>query len=523
MRKLKHACGAPERVSRAARPRLSLKSRFSPVEECAETIDFRMECSLHISLGSLTSINVLMQASRFRIRQFVCLSAGMAGGGMGQAMGGYYGAAYGPLGASMAAAAAAAAQQTAISAALTTPGAQLPVCAPNSNAEEHPLKMTLAQLLNNGGDQKHAGTPPRGTSGAVGPVAGAAGGTAGIDCASIHQRIVPANRGPANVRGEFFSINASNRPPRAAKQYNQLPLTGRRAYQHVSCAGAAALTCRRGAVLKTVIRHIRGGNEPLCVADSIIIVGDLSFERKPGIREFLPVFGADTKIPLIRRAIAGRRTSGRRFGFFLYRRNEIVLLGYIRLNALIHQLENHIKLPGPDVVTKLSYNIRVVTEMPLTTVNVGSSMDAMSKYSLEAEKYRGAYSMYPDPSRSYLDSAALSKAYMYMDQQQQRSYPMDISKMYTEASAAAMAGLSSAPSSISPRSPADSPDINVKTIPQDRIEAGSSSSSASNASPGALSYYQGSSGLLAMPQYPGQYPQTGQSSGEFRRPLTVIF
>lgn len=147
----------------------------------------------------------------------------------------------------------------------------------------------------------------------------------------------------------------------------------------------------------------------------------------------------------------------------------------------------------------------------------------MSKYSLEAEKYR-SYGMYADPSRGYLDSAALSKAYMYMDQQQQRSYPMDISKMYSEASAA-MAGLNSAnsinsaPSSLSPRSPAESPDISVKT--QDRAEAGSSSSG-SNASP-SLPYYQGSSGLLSMPQYPGQYAQAAQGGAEFRRPLTVIF
>ncbi|XP_072937282.1 uncharacterized protein [Epargyreus clarus] len=149
---------------------------------------------------------------------------------------------------------------------------------------------------------------------------------------------------------------------------------------------------------------------------------------------------------------------------------------------------------------------------------VGSSMD-MSKYSIE-EKYR-SYGMYPDPSRGYLDSAALSKAYMYMDQQQQRSYPMDISKMYSEASAAAMAGLSSAvnsASSLSPRSPAESPDVAAKGS-QDRAEG--SSSSGSNPSP-SLPYYQGSSSIL-MPQYPGQYPQSTQAGPEFRRPLTVIF
>lgn len=143
----------------------------------------------------------------------------------------------------------------------------------------------------------------------------------------------------------------------------------------------------------------------------------------------------------------------------------------------------------------------------------------MSKYSLEAEKYR-SYSMYSDPSRGYLDSAALSKAYMYMDQQQQRSYPMDISKMYSEASAAAMAGLNSAVNSapsLSPRSPAESPDMTPKA--QDRTEG--STSSGSNPSP-SLPYYQGSPGLL-MPQYHGQYTQGSQGGSEFRRPLTVIF
>ncbi|KPJ07112.1 hypothetical protein RR48_07959 [Papilio machaon] len=148
---------------------------------------------------------------------------------------------------------------------------------------------------------------------------------------------------------------------------------------------------------------------------------------------------------------------------------------------------------------------------------MGSTMD-MSKYSIE-DKYR--YGMYTDPSRSYLDSAALSKAYMYMDQQQQRSYPMDISKMYSEASAAAMAGLSSAvnsSSSLSPRSPAESPDVTPKTL-QERAEG--SSSSGSNPSP-SLPYYQSSSSLL-LPQYPGQYAQTTQAGSEFRRPLTVIF
>ncbi|CAH2067560.1 unnamed protein product, partial [Iphiclides podalirius] len=143
-------------------------------------------------------------------------------------------------------------------------------------------------------------------------------------------------------------------------------------------------------------------------------------------------------------------------------------------------------------------------------LQVGSTMD-ISKYSIE-EKYR--YGMYTDPSRGYLDSAALSKAYMYMDQQQQRPYPVDISKMYSEASAA-MAGLGSvnSSSSLSPRSPAESPDVAAKSQAE--------SSSGSNPSP-SLPYYQTPSSLL-MPQYPGQYAQAAQGGPEFRRPLTVIF
>lgn len=144
-------------------------------------------------------------------------------------------------------------------------------------------------------------------------------------------------------------------------------------------------------------------------------------------------------------------------------------------------------------------------------------MDAMSKYSLEAEKYRGAYGMYPEPSRGYLDST-LSKAYMYMEQQSPRAYPMDISKMYSEASAAAAAG--AAPSN-SPRSAADSPELTPRGV---NADGGSSASSASTASPGALpAYYSTGAGLLPVPQYGQHYPTTAQSSGEFRRPLTVIF
>lgn len=149
------------------------------------------------------------------------------------------------------------------------------------------------------------------------------------------------------------------------------------------------------------------------------------------------------------------------------------------------------------------------------THQVASTMDAMSKYSLEAEKYRGAYSMYSDPSRSYLDSAALSKAYMFVEQQSPRGgYPVDLGKMYAEAAAGA-----------SPRSLADSPELLAKALEPPRSDAGSSASSASTASPTALPYYQPpASSLLAMPQYPPQYAQSAQAgASEFRRPLTVIF
>lgn len=182
-------------------------------------------------------------------------------------------------------------------------------------------------------------------------------------------------------------------------------------------------------------------------------------------------------------------------------------------------------------------------------------MDAM-KYSMEADKYRSPYmppstlamSMYSDPKymdspsksyleRGYLDStSALTKAYfesskMYMDANKynpdsSRSYPaLDIGKMYSDhpqqQSLQAPLG--------SPRS-SDSPDVKPS---QERLEGASSSSStttsSAGASPGGLpGYYpsssmqQGTSGLLPMAQYAGQYP-TQTPGGEFRRPLTVIF
>lgn len=188
-------------------------------------------------------------------------------------------------------------------------------------------------------------------------------------------------------------------------------------------------------------------------------------------------------------------------------------------------------------------------------------MDAM-KYSMEADKYRSAYmppstlamSMYSDAKymdtspkgyleRGYLDStSALTKAYfesskMYMDGKYNQdsaraaaaagAYPLDISKMYSDATAAAVSGGLSSPRS------SDSPDVKNQT--GERQDAASSSSStttsSAGASPGAIpSYYPGGAmqqggsvpGLLPMAQYASQYPAQGPN-GEFRRPLTVIF
>lgn len=184
-------------------------------------------------------------------------------------------------------------------------------------------------------------------------------------------------------------------------------------------------------------------------------------------------------------------------------------------------------------------------------------MDAM-KYSMEADKYRSAYmppstlamSMYSDPKymdtspksyleRGYLDStSALTKAYfesskMYMDgkynpDNARAAYPpLDIGKMYTDATAAAVNGGLNSPRS------SDSPDVKVQQ--PERQDAASSSSStttsSAGASPGAIpGYYPGGAmqqggsvpGLLPMAQYASQYPTQGPN-GEFRRPLTVIF
>ncbi|KAJ4435294.1 hypothetical protein ANN_17904 [Periplaneta americana] len=209
-------------------------------------------------------------------------------------------------------------------------------------------------------------------------------------------------------------------------------------------------------------------------------------------------------------------------------------------------------------------------------------MDAM-KYSMEADKYRSAYSMPPstlamsmysaDPKymdstaksymeRGYLDpTSALTKAYfesskMYMESgaaasrggydpadasQRAGAYPaLDISKMYADA----------APAPPPSRTPTDSPDVVGKgggvatgngTSSGERQDVGASSSASSTstssaaASPGGLpSYYPGAvhqqgppmPGLIPMAQYAsGHYHQATAPGGgsEFRRPLTVIF
>lgn len=211
-------------------------------------------------------------------------------------------------------------------------------------------------------------------------------------------------------------------------------------------------------------------------------------------------------------------------------------------------------------------------------------MDAM-KYSMEADKYRTAYSMPPssltmsmysaDPKymdstaksymeRGYLDpTSALTKAYfesskMYMESTaasrgaydpsdaSQRggstTYPsLDISKMYAD---------TSTPAPPASRTPTDSPDKSgggggsaVAVSSADRQDVGASSSASSTstssaaASPGGLpSYYPGTvhqqgppmPGLIPMAQMSqyasGHYHQAAAPAGsEFRRPLTVIF
>lgn len=162
-----------------------------------------------------------------------------------------------------------------------------------------------------------------------------------------------------------------------------------------------------------------------------------------------------------------------------------------------------------------------------------------------------AMSMYSDPKymdstsksyleRGYLDStSALTKAYfesskMYMDgkygaEATRSTYPLDISKMYSDSSPSIQQSIGS------PRS-SDSPDTKQQTERQDAASSSSSTTTSSaGASPGtgALPGYYPSSamqqaassmptGLLPMAQYASQYPAQAPG-GEFRRPLTVIF
>lgn len=175
------------------------------------------------------------------------------------------------------------------------------------------------------------------------------------------------------------------------------------------------------------------------------------------------------------------------------------------------------------------------------------------KYSMEADKYRSAYmppstlamSMYSDPKymdtcpksyleRGYLDStSALTKAYfesskIYMDGKyntdNSRSYSLDISKIYSEATTAVTGSLSSSRS-------VDSPEVkNGSERPDGASSASSTTTSSAGTSPGSVQGYYPSTvqqngavpGLLPMTQYASQYPTQGPN-GEFRRPLTVIF
>lgn len=177
-----------------------------------------------------------------------------------------------------------------------------------------------------------------------------------------------------------------------------------------------------------------------------------------------------------------------------------------------------------------------------------SSMDAMTKYSMEADKYRAAYippsslamSMYSDPK--YLDSSP--KSYL------ERSWNLDSAKMYLEQSkfymdqksSAALNDLNrsyeankldedSSPSAATTRSPtAESPDLNRQQIERADQDSSSATSTPSAWSPGSSlsSYYSATtaqSGGILPPQM-GQYPsyQTAPSSipGEFRRPVVIL-
>lgn len=220
--------------------------------------------------------------------------------------------------------------------------------------------------------------------------------------------------------------------------------------------------------------------------------------------------------------------------------------------------------------------------MTFIVLQVVSSMDAM-KYSMEADKYRSAYSMPPstlamsmysaDPKymdstaksymeRGYLDpTSALTKAYfesskMYMesgaaaaaaaasrgaydpsDPSQRGStaggYPsLDISKMYADTA-------SSAPQPS--RTPTDSPDVVIKSnntgnssgvSSNERQEVGASSSASSTstssaaASPGGLpSYYPGTGPVVHQqgPPMPGLIPMAQMSqyaSGHYHQTAT---
>lgn len=207
--------------------------------------------------------------------------------------------------------------------------------------------------------------------------------------------------------------------------------------------------------------------------------------------------------------------------------------------------------------------------LALLVLQVVSSMDAM-KYSMEADKYRSAYSMPPstlamsmysaDPKymdstaksymeRGYLDpTSALTKAYfesskMYMESgaaaaavaasrgtydpsdasrgNTASGYPsLDISKMYADTA-------SSAPPPS--RTPTDSPDITIKSSnagnsggvsSNERQDVGASSSASSTstssaaASPGGLpSYYPGTAQVVHQqgPPMPGLIPMAQMS------------
>lgn len=176
-----------------------------------------------------------------------------------------------------------------------------------------------------------------------------------------------------------------------------------------------------------------------------------------------------------------------------------------------------------------------------------SSMDAMTKYSMEADKYRAAYippsslamSMYTDPK--YLDSSP--KSYL------ERGWNLDSAKMYLEqskfymdqkSSASALSDFNrsssyeankldedSSPSAATTRSPtAESPDINKQQIERADQDSSSATSTPSAWSPGSSlsSYYSATSAQTGgiLPPQIGQYPSYQGAPGEFRRPLVIL-